>query len=93
MRKLFPHSSLIALPGGTSHANSLFGDACEDDQIAAYLADGTLPPRKPGPGPDTTCDPLPVPDPTAAAARTGLAPQTATAPAAVPARQHPAIHW
>jgi pimeloyl-ACP methyl ester carboxylesterase len=63
-RKLFPHSSLIALPGGTSHANSLDGDACLDNQIAAYLADGTLPPRKAGNQADTTCAPLPVPDPT-----------------------------
>jgi pimeloyl-ACP methyl ester carboxylesterase len=92
VRKLFPHASLIALPGGTSHANSLYGDACEDDQIAAYLADGTLPKRKPGPGPDTTCDPLPVPDPTAAAARTALTPQ-ATPASPAPARQHPAIRW
>ena len=67
VRKLFPNSSLIALPGGTSHANSLSGDACEDDQIAAYLADGTLPPRVAGDGPDTSCAPLPEPDPGAAA--------------------------
>ena len=39
VRKLFPDASLIALPGGTTHADSLFGDACEDNQIAAYLAD------------------------------------------------------
>lgn len=68
VRKLFPNASLIALPGGTSHANSLFGDACEDDQIAAYLADGTLPARRPGNRADAYCAPLPVPDPTAAAA-------------------------
>jgi pimeloyl-ACP methyl ester carboxylesterase len=68
VRKLFPGASLIALPGGTSHANSLYGDACEDNQIAAYLAHGTLPDRKPGNRADTTCRPLPVPDPTAAAA-------------------------
>ena len=64
VRKLFPHASLLALPGGTSHANSLFGNSCEDDQIAAYLAHGTLPKRKPGNRADTTCAPLPVPDPT-----------------------------
>jgi pimeloyl-ACP methyl ester carboxylesterase len=68
VRKRFPNASLIALPGGTSHANSLFGDACLDDQIAAYLADGTRPPRRPGNGADATCAPLPVPDPTASAA-------------------------
>ena len=50
VRKLYPNSSLIALPGGTSHANSLSGDACLDDQIADYLATGKLPARKPGNG-------------------------------------------
>ncbi len=73
VRRLYPHSSLIALPGGTSHANSLYGDACEDDQIAAYLATGTLPPRRPGDGADTTCAPLPQPVPSGAAATAGAA--------------------
>jgi len=68
VRKRFPSASLIAEPGGTSHADSLYGNACVDDQIAAYLTDGTLPKRKPGNGPDTTCDPLPVPVPEPAAA-------------------------
>ncbi|HEY7045973.1 MAG TPA: alpha/beta fold hydrolase [Jatrophihabitantaceae bacterium] len=84
VRKLFPNSSLIALPGGTSHANSLFGDACLDDQIAAYLADGTLPARQPGNGPDTICAPLPVPVPDAAA--TSAAGQAAAKAAARSAR-------
>jgi pimeloyl-ACP methyl ester carboxylesterase len=78
VRKLFPGASLIALPGGTSHANSLNGDACLDDQIAAYMADGTLPPRKSGNRADTTCQPLPVPDPTAAAAQAQAQAKTAT---------------
>ena len=64
VRSIFPHASLIALPGGTSHADSLFGDACEDNQIAAYLRDGTRPPRKPGNRADATCAPLPRPVPT-----------------------------
>jgi pimeloyl-ACP methyl ester carboxylesterase len=67
VRKLFPNSSLIAEPGGTTHAGTLFGNSCVDDQIAAYLADGTLPARKPGNGPDTLCDPLPQPVPAGAA--------------------------
>jgi pimeloyl-ACP methyl ester carboxylesterase len=67
VRRRFPAARLIALPGGTNHAFSLFGNSCLDDQIAAYLADGTLPARKPGAGPDTSCDPLPTPDPTSAA--------------------------
>jgi pimeloyl-ACP methyl ester carboxylesterase len=73
VRRLYPHSSLIALPGGTSHADSLFGNACLDDQIAAYLADGTVPTRRPGNGPDTTCAPLPEPVPAAATGAAGQA--------------------
>jgi hypothetical protein len=68
VRSLFPNSSLIALPGGTTHGSSLEGDACLDDQVAAYLADGTLPARQPGNGPDTTCAPLPQPVPDTAVA-------------------------
>jgi pimeloyl-ACP methyl ester carboxylesterase len=61
VRRLYPHSSLIAEPGGATHADSLFGDACVDDQIATYLKTGKRPARKPGNGPDTTCRPLPAP--------------------------------
>ena len=68
VRTLFPNSSLIALPGGTTHGSSLSGDTCLDDQVAAYLADGTLPPRRPGNGPDTTCAPPPMPVPSTQAA-------------------------
>jgi pimeloyl-ACP methyl ester carboxylesterase len=68
VRQLFPNSSLIALPGGTTHGSSLSGDTCLDDQVAAYLADGTLPPRRPGNGPDTTCAPPPMPVPRTEAA-------------------------
>jgi pimeloyl-ACP methyl ester carboxylesterase len=67
VRRLYPHSALLALPGGTSHANSLFGDACEDNTIARYLADGTLPPRRAGNNTaDAFCAPLPQPVPTSA---------------------------
>jgi pimeloyl-ACP methyl ester carboxylesterase len=65
VRQLYPNSRLIAEPGGTTHADSLFGDLCVDDQIADYLGTGKLPPRKAGNGPDTTCAPLPDPVPTA----------------------------
>jgi TAP-like protein len=68
VRRRYPKSSLIAEPGGTTHANSLAGNACVDDQIAAYLADGTLPSRKPGNRPDAICAPLPQPVPDAEAA-------------------------
>lgn len=72
VRKLFPHAVLLAEPGGTTHADSLFGDLCVDGTIADYLALGKLPKRQPGSGADLLCKPLPVPVPTsAAAARTG----------------------
>ncbi|HJQ46285.1 MAG TPA: alpha/beta hydrolase, partial [Amycolatopsis sp.] len=66
VRKRFPNASLIGEPGGATHADSLSGDACVDDQVAAYLATGKLPARKHGNGPDTTCAPLPDPVPAGA---------------------------
>lgn len=66
VRKRFPKSSLISLPGGTTHAGSLNGNACEDNQIADYLKDGTLPERQSGNTSDTQCAPLPQPVPAAA---------------------------
>jgi pimeloyl-ACP methyl ester carboxylesterase len=70
VRRLFPHSVLLAEPGGTTHADSLFGDLCVDNTIAKYLANGTLPKRSHNPKArwDTTCKPLPVPVPTTASA-------------------------
>jgi pimeloyl-ACP methyl ester carboxylesterase len=64
VRKLFPTSRLLALPGGTTHADSLSGDDCEDTTIAQYLATGALPARKAGNTADMTCEPLPPPTPT-----------------------------
>jgi hypothetical protein len=57
---------LLAEPGGTTHADSLFGDLCVDNTIAKYLANGALPKRSSNPKArwDTTCKPLPVPVPT-----------------------------
>ena len=63
VRKLFPGASLIAEPGGTSHAVTPLGDACVDDRISAYLATGALPPRRSGDVPDLACQPLPRPVP------------------------------
>jgi pimeloyl-ACP methyl ester carboxylesterase len=70
VRGLFPSASLIAEPGGTTHAGSLYGNACVDNKIAAFLATGALPPRVPGDEADTTCDPLPQPVPDAASRAT-----------------------
>ena len=63
VRKLFPHSVLVAEPGGTSHADSLSGDKCVDGTIATYLETGKLPPRKGNAEWDKTCTPLPRPVP------------------------------
>ena len=62
-RRLFPHASLVEGVGGTSHAASLSGDTCVDGTVAAYLATGALPARKPGDGSDAQCAPLPPPTP------------------------------
>jgi pimeloyl-ACP methyl ester carboxylesterase len=66
VRQLFPRSRLLAEPGGTTHAGTLFGNACVDDTIARYLATGALPTRKAGDRADAYCAPLPQPVPTAA---------------------------
>ena len=68
VRRLFPTSSLIAEPGGATHADSLFGDRCVDDLIATYLATGKRPPRQNWNGPDYLCRPLPDPKPPRASA-------------------------
>ncbi len=66
IRSIFPKSVLLAEPGGTTHAGTLYGDACVDDTIATYLATGKLPKRtgKAGYGADKICKPLPQPVPT-----------------------------
>ena len=69
VRNRFPNSALIESVNGTTHAGSLFGNACVDDQIADYLVSGKLPARKPGRQSDATCDPLPQPVPEGAAAK------------------------
>ncbi|MGA8635977.1 MAG: alpha/beta hydrolase, partial [Candidatus Dormiibacterota bacterium] len=63
-RQLFPHSVLLAEPGGTNHADSLSGDLCVDRTVAAYLTSGDLPPRVNDAQWDKTCAPLPPPVPT-----------------------------
>ncbi|MGK3205677.1 alpha/beta hydrolase [Amycolatopsis sp. MEPSY49] len=65
VRGRFPGASLIAEPGGTSHAITPRGNACVDNKIADYLATGALPARKPGRTADVECAPLPQPTPPA----------------------------
>ncbi len=69
VRRRFHGSRLIAEPGGTTHAGSLFGNACVDNKIANFLATGALPTRRSGVGADVICQPLPQPDPTARTSR------------------------
>ena len=66
VRKLFPHSVLLAEPGGTTHAETPDGDLCVDGTIAAYLATGALPARDNRAPWDKTCAPPPVPVPAGA---------------------------
>ena len=73
VRRMFPHSSLIAEPGGATHADSLSGDKCVDDLIASYLATGKRPARQRWDGPDALCKPLPDPAPGQAAGTNGSA--------------------
>ena len=79
VRELFPHSVLLAEPGGTTHADSLSGNLCVDGTIGSYLETGKLPPRHPGAKWDITCHPLPVPNPTAQAAARSASSAAATA--------------
>jgi pimeloyl-ACP methyl ester carboxylesterase len=78
VRKLYPNSSLIAEPGGTTHADSLDGDKCVDDKIATYLATGQRPARGAGHGADVDCHPLPVPHPDSSSAFTRFGPRPAS---------------
>jgi hypothetical protein len=68
MHKLLP-SRLVAEIGGKTHANTLNGNACLDDKVAAYLAADALPKDRPGNGPDATCQALPDPVPAGAGAK------------------------
>ncbi|WP_242613768.1 alpha/beta fold hydrolase [Herbihabitans rhizosphaerae] len=66
LRKLLTKSSLIGLPGGTTHSNSLSGNTCVDNAIASFFADiTTLPTRKPGDQADMECEPASQPVPKA----------------------------
>jgi pimeloyl-ACP methyl ester carboxylesterase len=63
VRRLLPKSSLIAVDGGFTHADSLNGNGCVDNRIAAFLDSGTRPARKAGDQADVTCQPTADPKP------------------------------
>jgi hypothetical protein len=81
VRRLFPHSVLLAEPGGTTHAGSLSGNLCVDRTIAEYLKTGELPHRNPNAAWDKTCAPLPMPVPMASAGSRQAAKRAAARPA------------
>jgi hypothetical protein len=66
VRRRFPHATFVATQGGTTHGNSLAGNACVDEPIFDYLRNGAVPTRQKGDDPDVLCDPLPLPEPTPA---------------------------
>ncbi|WP_306207380.1 alpha/beta hydrolase [Actinoplanes sp. RD1] len=63
VRRLFPRSALVEGVGGTTHSGSLFGGACVDGTVAAYLATGELPRRVKADMSDRKCAPVPQPAP------------------------------
>ena len=69
VRKRFPRSALIEGVGGTTHAGSLFGNACVDNTIADYLATGALPKRVKANRSDKRCKAIAPPAPTPAPAK------------------------
>ncbi|WP_430781198.1 alpha/beta hydrolase [Actinoplanes sp. G11-F43] len=71
-RRRFPKAALLEGVGGTTHAGSLFGNACVDNTIADYLATGALPERVKGKRSDKQCEPTAQPTPLKAAAKNAV---------------------
>ncbi len=63
IRRLFPHSVLVAEVGNTTHANTLGGNRCVDSVVIRYLKSGALPERRSGAGADVSCKRSPQPKP------------------------------
>ncbi|MBC9726663.1 alpha/beta hydrolase [Streptomyces sp. TRM68367] len=61
VHRLLARSSLVVEEGGGNHGITLSGNACLDEHLAAYLADGTVP-RGHGEA-DAVCQALPDPEP------------------------------
>jgi pimeloyl-ACP methyl ester carboxylesterase len=61
-RAAFPRSALIEVTDSLRHAGrTLWGNACAQGPVEAYLASGALPPRTSGAGPDLQCGGAPLP--------------------------------
>jgi len=63
VRSRFPRAALVSVLGGIDHGAGPAGPVCATAAISAYLANGTLPARKPGRQADSTCAPSPLPTP------------------------------
>jgi pimeloyl-ACP methyl ester carboxylesterase len=63
VRSRFPHSALVAQPGGIPHASQPNNNPCVRTIISTYLTTGHLPTRKPGRTADAECTPNPLPVP------------------------------
>jgi pimeloyl-ACP methyl ester carboxylesterase len=63
VRRLFPHSALVAQVGSTTHSDSLNGNRCVDAVVIRYLRSGSLPARDGGTGADVRCRRSPLPRP------------------------------
>lgn len=73
MHKVFPSSRLVFEVGGKTHANTLNGNVCLDDKVAAYLDTGAL---RRATAADAYCKAVPElndPDPTAMTAKAARA--------------------
>ncbi|KAB2341828.1 alpha/beta hydrolase [Actinomadura rudentiformis] len=74
LHKVFPSSRLVLELGGKTHSNTLNGNKCLDDRVAAYLDTGKLP--KSRRGADAHCKAVPAlndPNPNTAKAASGTA--------------------
>ncbi len=87
LRKRFPKASLVEGVGGTTHAGTLFNSDCENNAVAAYLSDGSLPRRVSGNRSDAQCDPNPQPVPTGLAGAAAMSAAASSAARAVVAPQ------
>jgi hypothetical protein len=63
VRSRFPNAALVSVPGGTNTAAVPVGSTCVNNAVAAYLATGALPARKPGRQADAQCAASPLPTP------------------------------
>lgn len=81
VRRLYPRGGLVGMPG-SNHGVTLAGSGCVDAYVAAYLATGALPTRRPNDTADGTCPAMPTPIPV-------TYPGTPTSPSTAAVRVNP----